>query len=79
VWSTPRSPSTTGGELLTDGRHLLLVQSPLDPSGTGDLLVMDRRNGTALRRTPLPAGITSAFVAGHRLISGQGTQVVGIG
>ncbi|WP_456846603.1 outer membrane protein assembly factor BamB family protein [Cellulomonas sp. P5_C6] len=79
VWSTPRSPSTTGGGLLTDGLHVLLVQSPLDSSGTGDLLVMDRRNGTALRRVPLPVGVAYAWVAGHRLITDDGTAVRGIG
>jgi len=79
LWTTPRSPATMSGELLTDGPHLLLVQSPVDPAGTGDVLVLDRRDGTALRRVPLPDGTWYAFSAGGRLISDDGDGIVGLG
>lgn len=79
LWTTPHSPATMPGELLTDGPHLLLVQSPVDPGGTGDVLVLDRRDGTALRRAPLPAGTWYAFEAGGRLISDDGDGIVGLG
>ncbi|MET0789142.1 MAG: PQQ-binding-like beta-propeller repeat protein [Cellulomonas sp.] len=79
LWTTPHSPATMPGELLTDGPHLLLVQSPVDPAGTGDVLVLDRRDGTALRRAPLPEGTWYAFEAGGRLISDDGDGIVGLG
>ena len=55
------------------------MDQPLDPSGTGDLLVLDRHDGTALRRVPFAAGIASVSAMGGRLVAGGEHGITGLG
>ena len=68
-WTAARQQGSYGGELLTDGAHMLLVEAPLDGlRHRRTSLVLDRRDGTFVHRLALPATVASAVSAGRHLV-----------
>jgi outer membrane protein assembly factor BamB len=79
-WTAARQVGSYGGELLTDGAHIILVEAPTDGIGTGYLTILDRRDGTFVHRLALPDDARSPVAAGRHLVgTGPLGTVVGIG
>ncbi|MBO3100889.1 outer membrane protein assembly factor BamB family protein [Cellulomonas fengjieae] len=78
-WTAPGVADGSSAELLTDGAHILLVESADAEDGAATVTVLDRRDGTLVRRLATPDGVYLALAAGRYLVGAGEQGMVGLG